>query len=346
MGYKALIALVLFVALYSFSSTVVYADNPPSGCSNQTLRWVSDGYLVVFNGDKSERYLVKAGLNLCLPETTTRLYISSDQWAEIKKVVVFRYSGCNSGYAVSWPWGGYVHFISKRDAAYVTPGYLACVYERQSIELQPGSMWAELGPIEFTNPAPPVIAVSNPSVPPAANSSPSSVGKEAMMKKFGIRKEGERYVIPAITDHSISLTERLLVIEMVAENWGIPSSLLKAICYQEGWDRYTGRRCENWYSSGKVITSADGNGLCAFQITLRWHPESNAELLRTDFHYCVEEASRILVGRAVRPSNTNPYAWEPNVRQYGDGNNGTYWSKVRGFLDHIPTNPETGKPAW
>lgn len=170
-----------------------------------------------------------------------------------------------------------------------------------------------------------------------------------------------RYQIPPITDKAISLTHRLRVIEMAAANEGIPTALLKAICWVEGWDRFTGERCQNWYRTGgtvmvggrlfsaapgEVVKDRDGNGLCAFQITLRWHPESDANRLKTDFTYCVREAARILVGAAPKPASPSIEAWEMNTRRYGNWNNANYWPQVRRQALNPPINPETGQPAW
>lgn len=179
------------------------------------------------------------------------------------------------------------------------------------------------------------------------SSTAASVGFEKVMKKYNIRKEGERYIIPPITDRGITLTERFAVIEMVAVNEKIPPSVLKAICWQEGWDRFSGRRCENWYKgSGGVITSADGNGLCAYQITLRWHPETDAARIRNDFTYCVQEGARVVLSTARPADDKNPLAWEANIKRFGPGNNPSYIGIVMNFLRNPPVNPDTGKPAW
>ncbi len=203
------------------------------------------------------------------------------------------------------------------------------------------------------------VAVSKPS-PACANATGVRL---TVLAKYGIMCTPEgRFIVPPITDQKISLTERLAVIELLALNEGVPPTLLKAICWQEGWDRFALRRCENWYKTGGVlknnkgqvifsaapgeaIKSFDGNGLCAFQITLRWHPEVDANRLRTDFTYCVQEAIRILLGGS-RPASQDLGAWDGNISHYGDGNNGAYHTAVLAIANKAPVNPETSQPAW
>lgn len=214
---------------------------------------------------------------------------------------------------------------------------MTCLNPEQIVSIVPGAVWTELRGLHFGNTPPPDIkAVESQNKSGAYACNNVSDEQRRVISKYKITcGPGGKYSIPPITDKNISLPERLEVIEMLALNESIPPTLLKAICWQEGWDRFTGSRCENWYKSGQVITSGDGNGLCAFQITLRWHPESDANRLRTDFTYCVREGIRVLIGLG-KPSSPEIGAWERNVRRYGDGNNGQYWPLV---LSHAQRQP-------
>lgn len=184
-----------------------------------------------------------------------------------------------------------------------------------------------------------------------------------VIAKYGIMCTPDgHFIIPPISDRTISLSERLAVIELMALDAGVPPALLKAICWQEGWDRFTNRRCENWYEaggathgkSGEVVFSAvpgetiksfDGYDLCAFQVSSRIHAKVDLDRIRTDFTYCMNQAIRILVGSA-RPSSNDITVWETNVRRYGPGNNQSYWPIVLSIANNPPVNPGTGQPAW
>ena len=169
-----------------------------------------------------------------------------------------------------------------------------------------------------------------------------------VVSRYKIGFDGNRFVIPPITDKKITLGERLAIISLVAQNYQIPYPLLGAICFQEGWDKYTGQRCENWYQNGTIVTSSSG-AMCALQIYSPAHPEVDKSRLKTDFTYCVEQGARILVEKRGPKSLTNPYDWaESTMAYFGLGKPATaaYWQAVKSFINNPPIVPETGAKAW
>ncbi len=333
------------------------ADGPIPKCENQKIIWVKNGSInTTFRestGVKVVALPVNRGSSTCVSPSIEKLPVDANQWTDIKKVVITRSADCPSGKGVIWTNGGEIHFSESSAIKTVTSWTAGCVYG-DKLEISPTGVSVNLyGEIDFEPPLTIIpkgvqpAAVTPAATAPSGVSGSTATNLDDVMKKYNIQKNGERFVIPEITDKSINLAERLTVIEMVATNERIPPSVLKAICWQEGWDRYTGRRCENWYKgSGGVITSADGNGLCSFQITLRWHPETDEARIRRDFTYCVTEGARVVLQTARPADDKNPLAWEPNIKRFGPGNNPSYIGIVMNFLRNPPVNPDTGKPAW
>lgn len=312
--WKQFVILVLLIYIVPSEVAIAGAES----CNGTKITFVEDGWVNVFNGKAAQQFLIKKGTATCLSPNST-LKLEDGEVIPVRQLNIMLRDGCRSHYVHSWP-----------------SGSMTCLVPEQIVPIVPGAVWTELRGLHFGNTPPPEGKILSQARSPLNNCTGAGGTRGMVMKKFNITCDGaDKYNVPPITDHSITLSERLEVIEMLALSEGIPPVLLKAICWQEGWDRFTGGRCENWYKNGQVITSGDGNGLCAFQITLRWHPESDVSKLRTDFTYCVKEGIRILVGLG-KPNSQEVTAWERNVRRYGDGNNGSYWPIV---LSHAQRQP-------
>lgn len=375
LGLIILAALIFwsFIPLYLFTQKA----EAETVCQTAKVEWVADGKMVVLSGLHLTEVTARKGDEYCVPEEHSKLPLTSNQNANIHEVFVNQDSACESGYSALFTVGGTVENFSG-GVTQIQVGNRICVMKGYRVRVARNEIWAELLNIRIV-PSPKILLATQELI--AKNAAPvvsqiaqtkienSTADFSSIMNKYGITKSADgKFSIPPITDRGITLTERLMVIEMVANNFGIPPALLKAICWQEGWDRFSGRRCENWYAkggtvsynnsfgkgsfvatAGEAIKSFDVNGFCAFQITLRWHPKSESDVarLKNDFTYCVNDGARILVGKGPNPPPPdNIDAWGERVWAYGDRNNPNYRPIVLNFAKNPPVNPDTGKPAW